>query len=309
MERTCKWKLNWIKWTVIAALLVFASARIYYALTDDFRLSNITYPVPYEKNWEIAGSSPEEKKHLKQILDQPFYYLGKGAQSYAFVSKDDKYVLKFFKFKHLRPSLFVDALPSVGLLKRYKEKQIARKERKLFGVFRSYKLAYDVEKNESGLIFIQLNSEDNPKRYATIIDKIGFKRVIDLHNYPFILQIKGETLRVVVNDLLKKGNIAEVEKRLGQMLELYAGEYRRGIYDHDHGVMQNTGFIGDRPFHLDVGKLMREEKMRDQIYAKQDAEVVAGKINEWVKKNYPQYSLQIAGYLNEKIRQLYTGSL
>lgn len=297
--------LNRLKWILITALVVFALARVYYKLTDDFRLSNITFPLPYEKSWEIAAPSTEEEKQLNTILDQPFIYLGKGAQSYVFASEDGQYVLKFFKFKHLRPSLFIEALPPIGFLKTYKEKQAARKERKLFGVFKSYRLAYDVDKKESGLIFIQLNTENNPERYVTIIDKIGIKRTIDLQNYPFILQYKGETLRVVLDQLLKKQDIDTAEIRLGQILDLYAEEYAKGVYDHDHGIMQNTGFVGDRPIHLDVGKLLSEEQMRDKKYAKEDVQIVARNINLWVSKNYPQYSERIAGYLNKKIAQLF----
>lgn len=305
MQRPRNRTLNSLKWILIAALSIFVLARIYYNVTDDFRLGNITFPLPYEKSWEIAAPSSEGEKQLEVILAQPFSYLGKGAQSYVFASEDGKYVLKFFKFKHLRPSLFIDALPPIGFLKTYKEKQTARKERKLFGVFKSYKLAYEVDKNESGLIFIQLNTEDNPERFVTIIDKIGMKRTIDLQKYPFILQCKGETLRTVLSQLLQKQDIDTAEIRLGQILDLYAGEYKKGIYDHDHGIMQNTGFVGEQPIHLDVGKLLSEEKMRDKQYAKEDAEIVVRNINLWIGKNYPQYSERIAGFLNKKLEQLF----
>ena len=294
-----------LKWIVAGALLVFILARVYYSLTDDFRLSNITYPLPFEESWQIAANSADKEKQLNVILKQPFYYLGKGAQSYAFSSEDGKYVLKFFKFKHLRPSLFIDSLPPVGFLKSYKDKQIARKERKLFGVFNSYKLAFDTDKDESGLIFIQLNTEGNPERFVTVIDKIGVKRTVNLQNYPFILQYKGETLRVVINELLKKGGVEISKVRLGQILDMYAREYSKGIFDHDHGVMQNTGFVGDQPIHLDVGKLLREEQMKDKAFAKKDAELVVEKMNEWVKKNYPQYSTEIKDFLSMKMDQLF----
>jgi hypothetical protein len=205
----------------------------------------------------------------------------------------------------LRPSAFLDALPSVGPLKAYKEKQAARKERKLFGVFNSYKLAYDVDRNESGLIFIQLNSEQNPQRYVTVIDKIGIKHRIDLQYYPFILQYKGETLRGVLSKLLKEGNSEIATLRLKQILDLYASEYRQGIYDHDHGVMQNTGFIQDQPIHLDVGKLMRQEKMRDVHHAKKDAELVISKMKGWLDKHFPEYAKKIGQNLDQKLEELF----
>lgn len=296
---------NIFKWMFFIGLAAFLLARLYFNITDDVRLGNITFPLPYEKKWEISSLSTEKEKFLDTILDQPFFYLGKGAQSYVFASEDGQYVLKFFKFKHLRSSLFVDVLPSIGFLKTYKEKQAARKERKLFGVFNSYKLAYDKDREESGLIYIQLNTENNLARNVTIIDKIGITRTIDLQNYPFILQYKGETLRTVLDKLLKKADIQTAETRLAQILDLYAGEYAKGVYDHDHGVMQNTGFIDITPIHLDVGKLLPEEKMRDKKNAKEDAEIVIRNMNMWVKKYYPQYSKRIAVFLDTKVAQLF----
>lgn len=294
-----------LKWIIASALLIFILARLYYSLTDDFRLSNITYPLPYEESWQIATPSHSEEKELNEILKQPFHYLGKGAQSYAFSSEDGKYVLKFFKFKHLHPSIFINSLPPVGFLKDYKEKQVTRKERKLFGVFKSYKLAFDKDKDESGLIFIQLNTEGNLERTVTVIDKIGIRRTINLQNYPFILQYKGETLRTVISNLLKNGDVEKAKQRFGQILDMYAREYNKGVFDHDHGVMQNTGFVGDQPIHLDVGKLLPEEQMTDKAFAKKDAELVVAKMNEWVEKNYPEYSAQIKEYLNAKMDELF----
>lgn len=297
-------------WILAISIIIFIFARIYYALTDDFRLSNITYTLPYEKTWAITDATPDQEREVSQILNQPFTYLGKGAQSYAFASQDGKYVIKFFKFKHLRPSFFVDILPPIGFLNVYKEKQSARKTRKLFGVFRSYKLAYDTDRDDSGLIYIQLNthaSDQNEisQRKITVIDKLGVKRSIPLNEVPFILQYKGETLRTVLAGLLKNGNVKTAELRIGQILDMYSREYHQGIYDHDHGVMQNTGFVGTKPIHLDVGKLAREEKMRDPSFAIQDLTLVMFKINHWVHTHYPQYADQIAHYMSEKSNQLY----
>src|SRR5436190_23936608 len=42
-------------------------------------------------------------QQTEHILNQPFYYLGKGVQFFAFISKDQKYVLKFIKHSHSSP--------------------------------------------------------------------------------------------------------------------------------------------------------------------------------------------------------------
>lgn len=288
-------------WGISIAVFLFASVRLYFYTTDDFRLSNISYEMPYQQSWEIPFLPQEQEEQLQKILSQQFSYLGKGAQSYAFASDDGRYVLKFFKFKHLRPSWFQNLLPSIGFIKTYKEKQSARKRRKLYGVFQGYKIAYDHHKNESGLLFIQLNRQDNPNRTVIIRDKIGLKRTVELEHIPFILQEKGQTLRVVLNSLLQQGDVRGAESRIGKIFDLYASEYGKGIYDHDHGVMYNTGFVGDRPIHLDVGKMVQEDSMKQRQVAKQDMQLVAVKMNAWIEKFYPQYHPQLSEYIKQKI--------
>ncbi|MBA3815908.1 MAG: hypothetical protein H0X29_05210 [Parachlamydiaceae bacterium] len=289
---------------LVVLALLYGTMRLYFNATDDFRLSNITYNMPYQKEWEVAHLDSKQEQQLPTILSQQFAYLGKGAQSYAFASDDGKFVIKFFKFKHLRPSLFHDLLPTVGFIKDFKEKQVARKKRKLYGVFQGYKTAYEMHKKESGLLFVQLNITGNPSRTVTVRDKIGLKRTIDLSNIPFILQERGVTLRVVLKELLDKGDIASAEDRIGSIFDLYASEYKKGIYDHDHGVMYNTGFVGLHPIHLDVGKLVKEESMRNSEIAKGDLLLVAAKMKIWTLNLYPQYFQHLSNYIDNKIEQM-----
>lgn len=303
MAQPRSWKKRLVLYSVIA-LSLFGLTRIYFRATDDFRLGNIMYPMPHRVEWETAALTSVEENKIQDILSQKFHYIGKGAQSYAFVSDDGQFVLKFFKFKHLKPSWIVDLLPNI-FFKDYKQNLAIRKHRKLIGVFEGYKVAYEMHKPESGLLFAQLNIDHNPARIATVKDKLGFERKIDLQPIVFVIQQKGLTTRTVMNELLKNGNVAEGKKRIGQILELYASEYHKGIYDRDHGVMHNTGFVGEKPFHLDVGKMTREEKMKNSEEARKDLDIVIAKINLWVKNNYPAYSLQIQQYINEKVQTLF----
>lgn len=299
-----RWYIRRLAWGSAALALLYIVARIYFYATDDFRISNITYKMPYQADWEILPLNDKEEKALQKILELEFAYLGKGAQSYAFVSQDDRYVLKFFKFKHLKPSLIHDLLPSFGFIKEYKDNQAERKRRKLYGVFQGYKLAFDEHRLESGLLFIQLNVTGNPKRRVKIRDKIGIGHLVDLEHIPFIIQEKGQTLRFVLGQLLQKGDLKGTEERIGKIFELYTSEYNKGIYDHDHGVMYNTGFVGKRPIHLDVGKMHRQELMRQKEAAKNDMELVAAKMNAWILHSYPQYYPEISSYIQKKMDEL-----
>lgn len=282
---------------LLAALLLFAGARLYYNLTDDFKLSNISDSLPYNPAWEVPYTE-ELRSTLEEAVAQPYHYIGKGAQVYAFASEDGKYVLKFFKFKHLRPSLFISSLPPLGPLKEFKAQNVARKERKLQGVFEGHRIAYNHDKENSGLIYIHLNLSDTLHLKAQLIDKIGRKHIVDLDKTVFVLQKKGETLRTVLDNLMKQKDVKTAALRANQILSMYREEYSHQVYDRDHGISHNTGFIGDQPFHLDVGKFSYDPKMSDPAVHAADLEHVAYKIREWVRLNHPEQTAEFEVLFN-----------
>jgi hypothetical protein len=293
MNNLSSWKKNIIIFALVAAGL-FGAARVYYRLTDDIRLANMTHEMPYHKEWDIPPLSPMDQARIDIILNQPYHYIGKGAQSYAFASEDGNYVLKLFKFKHLKPSWFVEMLPAVGLLKNYKEKQAERKQRKLEGVFEGYRLAYEVHKEPSGILYIHLNPSNYLHKKVIIVDKIGFKHTIDLDKFVFILQEKAKTTRTVVRNLLDNGNVDGTKLKIRHVFDLYLSEYNKGIYDRDHGVMHNTGFVGEnKVIHLDVGKLTDAPEMKQADAWQPDLEKIAYKFHTWLHINYPQHAKEI----------------
>jgi hypothetical protein len=290
---------------ILSALLVFGLARVYYRVTDDFRISNMTYEIAHNHDWEIPEFTSTEHENLKQILDQKYYYLGKGAQSYVFTSEDSQYVIKFFKFKHLKPSIFLNVLPPISPFANYVKKETIRKDRKLKSVFNGYRLAYEIHKYDAGLIFIHLNKTVNLiNKSVTVVDKIGRSHLIDLDENVFLLQRKGETLRTVMTDLLTKNDLTLAKLRIRQIFDLYVTEYKKGAYDHDHGVMHNTGFVGSEPIHLDVGKFSREENMKKATVYKSDLDIIYRKIDLWLKNNFPAVRDEVVKDMQEKYNEV-----
>lgn len=292
-------KTKWF-YCILALVALFGVFRIYYRLTDDFRLANMTYQLPFEAPWQVPALSAEEHQNLAQILQQNFSYIGKGAQCYAFVSEDGQYVLKFFKFKHLKPNLFVEALPAIFPFKEYKENCIERKKRKLIGVFNGYDLAFRENRDVSQLIYLHLLPTQNLKLQAHVIDKIGLQHTIALDDVVFLLQRKGETLRTRLRHLLDEKRIPEAKQAIANIIAMYISEYKKGIYDHDHGVLHNTGFIDHQAFHLDVGKLNKDNRMQEVEFYKKDLEHVVWKIDVWIKSSYPEYYPEFSDFLAQQ---------
>lgn len=293
---------------VIATLLLLfigVSIKGYLRITDDFRLSGITHEMPVKEEWKIAPLSDPEKDNLKQIFSQNFTYIGKGAQSYAFVSGDDKFVLKFFKFKHLRPNFLLTMVPEVGPLSAWKETKVKRKEEKLNNVFDAYRLAWEVHRNDSGLVYIHLNRTADLKQTVQLKDKIGLNWNVDLDSVNFVLQRRADTSRKVIYGLLKEGKVDEAKAKIRQIFDLYATEYNKGIFDHDHGVMHNTGFVGEEPIHLDVGKLHNDPTIKEPDNAFLDIVKIGWKIDQAVLANFPAYADSIRSEIETYIAALY----
>ena len=290
------------------ALGLFILGRVYYRATDDFRIGNMTHELENRTEWDAAPLSSEELTKVQQILKQPYSYLGKGAQSYAFLSEDGNYVLKFFKFKHLRQAEWVSWIPSIPPFSKWVEEDRERKENKLISVFDGYMIAYNEHRKESGIIYLHFNKTQNLFGNVTVTDKLGLTRQIDLDQVMFILQRKVRPMRGVIIQLLNDGKPAEAIAMINKTFDLYMDEYQKGIYDRDHGVMHNTDYLtldnGDVvAVHLDVGKMSREPEMKNVDTFAPDLEKVARKIDAWTALNYPKYYPEISQAMEARLSQ------
>ncbi|WP_052354843.1 hypothetical protein [Candidatus Protochlamydia sp. R18] len=283
-------------------ILAFASIGLisyFLILEDELDSRNLTSHARYEFKWEITAF-PKELAKIDKILEQSFSYLGEGGQSYVFSSEDQKYVLKFFKFKRFKPSYLVKKLPNSYPFKNYRDKHIAKKKQKLMRVLKGHKLAYDFLKRESGLIFIQLNPS-NLSKWITLVDKGNQKRKVNLETVSYILQEKGEMLSQDLTYLLNQGNLTIAKQRVDQVLGLYLSEYQKGIYDLDYGIMHNIGCRENKVFHLDVGKLIVDERMKQPEFYQKNIVKVASKLQKWFSSKYPQYSRELIDHLEKKL--------
>lgn len=290
-------KLRYFFLSILLIFGFFAISRVYYHLTDDFRMGNITYEFDDIPHLNIPPLSREEESQLNQILNQQFTYIGKGAQSYVFGSNDQKYVIKFFKFKHLKPSPLLKLLPSISPFDQYKKKVLARKQRKLISVFTGYELAYKVSKDNAGLIYLHLQPTTHFNKEIELIDKMGLIRKINLDQVVFLVQKKGETARTYIGRLLENNALNDAQVAFSQIIGMYMSEYKDGVYDRDHGVMHNTGFVDGKPFHLDVGFLTADAAMKTVDVYKEDLAYVIWKMEKWIQLSFPQFIDPLSSHL------------
>lgn len=295
---------------IVVVVALFAAStgieRIYYHTTGDFRLSNIRYEETAfkPKSYNIPHSD-EKLIEIRQILSQEFDFLGKGNQSYAFLGKDNKTVLKFFKFGHLKKSWYENFFPETHALKGKHDAQ----EERFVKVFEGYMTAYTEDPESSALLFIHLNLSNDLKASVTVKDRLGIKHTIDLDSVAFVLQEKVIPTRDLISSLFEKGDIEGVKHKIGRLFDLYLAQYKKGLFDRDHNLMYNTGFKGDAAIRLDVGKFRKEPKIKDAALYKKDLEKIAFvRIKRYITKYYPQHEQEITNDMKIKLDKIFKES-
>lgn len=284
-------------WIFLFALSVYGIGRLYYFLTDGFAIENIKASFVSRPKWNMHTLSVEEQKLLDDILSSPFYYLGKGCQSYVFISEDQNFVIKFFKYQRYRPKPWVDWFSFIPIVDSIRKQKIQKKEKKLERVYKSWKLAFDYLQKEGGVVFAHLNNDHNLNRQITIYDKMGFKHILDLDPLQFLVQRKATMICQKIDSLMAKGKIEVCKDLLDKSLEMMLAEHERGLVDDDHALMQNTGVIGKQPIHIDVGLFANRESVKELSESHLELFKKTYKFGLWLKQYYPE----LADYLDKQL--------
>jgi hypothetical protein len=282
-----KW-LRLVCLVLIAAFISRAAYLYYYKKIDGFRVKSIFSDLAYHPEWDTGALGEEESADIKKILDQPFYYLGKGGQAYAFQSGDQEWVIKFFKKPSIRYWPLYEILSVTPFFEDCKVNEEQRKYRKLFDCFHGYKWGYALNKEGGGLVYVHLNPTFHQFQKLTLYDKLGMKHHVDLDQVVFILQKKGVLLKTILKDDFSRGNLKGAKSRIQAILSMYLDNYKKGLYDRDYGVIHNTGFISGKAAHIDLGKITYDPRMADRDYFQEDLAKVTHRIKEWIEKEFPE---------------------
>lgn len=280
----------------IAFALAWLAIYAYNRFTDGFSIRQITSTVPANPRFETAPLSSEETSKLQALFSQPFRYLGKGCQFYAFESADGKYVVKFFKHKHLRSFAWLRSLPLPERLKQKAEGVIAKREARIDNLFTSCKLAYEVLPKETGLVFIHLNRRPLLQTKLTLIDKLGLKQTIQLDDYEFVLQKKGLSLQQVFGNL---SSPEEAEQRIQQLIDLVWARCELGVADQDHAFAQNVAFCEEenRPVFIDIGQFYQLPQPLSQEEKQAELQKRLRSLRFWMSQHFPDLVHYIDAHL------------
>lgn len=267
----------------------------------NFSLDKIRYEWPESKQWQIQ--SPSNFDHYQSIFDQEFTFLGQGNQSYVFMSHDQKYVIKFFKFGHLKPSIWLEWLPDFGFLYKYKLKKRKAQIDRLTRLYQGHWVAETYNRKNSAILYTHLHATENfINKKLTVKGPFHLNYIIDLDQTPFILQKKGTTTRSALSRFLKEKDKVKVYTLIDNLFTLYLNEYKKGVYDRDYNAIDNTGLQDGHAFRIDVGKLRFDLNYQNkEIYKRDIQEKLVRRLNKWVKRHYPLEYEWVEDYLNKKI--------
>lgn len=277
--------------------LFFSVERFCHKKTHGFRPYKIQSTLPYNPEWEIPLSSKTQLDQIKNILSQPFFFLNSGGECYAFVSKDNKYVLKFFKHHHMREKSWADWLPiPSSILKRHRQSCI----KKLNILFTSCKLANHRFKEETGIVYLHLNKTDFLDIQIKLFDAIGALHNLPLDQLEFALQKRAVLAYPTLTYLVEIQEIEAAKTRLTSLVDLIKARSQAGIADHDPRK-RNFGFIGEKAIEIDLGSFSQDDSLKSPKIAKRKFTSEITKLRRWVHKNHPE----LDPFLDKKIKDCY----
>lgn len=281
----------------LATLGFFGLERFCQAQTDGFAryriVSNLT-PFP---DWELPAPSPQEKQQLDRLLCQPFYYLGKGAQAYVFASQDGTAVIKFCRFEHLRPSLWF-SLPFFPCYCYEKERleRLLQSRKRLEQEFASYTIAFSKLKEETGLIYLHLNTSSHLNTILTIHDKGKVVHHLDLDRMQFIIQKRAVPFYSGLSQLIQNQGEHAAKHALDQLVRFLSSRLNKGISDTDAKLVTNFGFLETSPIQIDIGRFGYQTTPLTQEETKQEIHKIIKPLRAWLDLHSPALS----SYLEER---------
>ncbi len=250
-----RWQRTWI---VAGALFLMATGgkiTLYY-LKGGFSESNIQSFHQEDSHYAVRAPTREEDALAQEILKQSFSYLGKGCQSYVFVSEDGRHVLKFFKYHRVQPPYWLSYLTFIPYIESIWKAKVEDKEKKLGLILTGCKVSFEDLQDTTGVVYFHKNKTPAPQRCVTIFDKLGCEHRIPLENIDFLLQKRVYSMPAVLDEALKEGDTERVRAILSSMLGLIASECSRGMIDKDRAILQNMGVInGKEAIRMDVGQM------------------------------------------------------
>lgn len=261
-----------IRTCLFAALFLwFPSA--FKRWTHAFRLEKCKVFWEYRLDWQ----TPKADSEVQNILAEPFHYLGKGAQSYVFVSASEKYVLKLFRFNSTKMPYGQNLAIAFRQLLGLRPKHFLPLDIKVPKTFSSCRFAYEQAPHLTGVVWAHLNLGKTDLAPIVVRDRLGIKHRIDPAQYRFVLQRKAQPFCQALKEA--KNPIPLIDSYLSLLQELA----KIGLANLDPNMGKNFGVIDGKVVEIDFGNFSLDPELAAQDPARFRARLV-----NWLKQHRPE---------------------
>lgn len=228
---------------------------------------------------------------LSADLNQPFYYLASGSQSFVFISADRQLILKLFKHHRWKAPFYASWLPS--LTHYWTQKRLSG----LLATYQSCLFCWEEFKEDTALIHVQLTPLRGDHIPVTFYNRLGKAYVISLENTAFVLQKYAEPVAERLLTLKAQGDLTQAQAAIDSLLNHLLHKRSKGFTDKDPNFLNNFGFVGKQAVSIDVGGLIRDVKKDNLYFCNKELKKVKKTLLPWLKKYYPE----LLPYTNQQI--------
>jgi len=262
-----------------------------YFRSDGFVVTKLNSPIAYSEEWHIPKT--DDWNEILKILDQPFHYLDSGRQCFVFESADKRYVIKFLNHARFYMSDILKKIPLPDSLDEKRAKKIQTRTDRIENFFNSFKIGYDLLKEETGILFMQLKPSGHFEKKLKILDVSKHAHEIDLNSVNFILQKRADSM---IYPYLSQLDEVSFREAIDQILELVGSRIEKGIMDDDLNVEVNIGFLDQKPLMIDIGRLFLDPTISEPQNYASELEKSTRFLEKWLESNHPK----MAEYLRKE---------
>jgi hypothetical protein len=276
---------DYFKVIIFSCVMFFAFLGFIDWRKDGFYLSKISSDKEVLCEKQCLYLSQEEKLQLDKILDQKFFYLSKGRQSFVFLSEDGEYVIKFFNKHHYLFPKWLKRLHLPAFLEEWKARKIHNRKKRKHTTFYSYQLAFQKLKEQTGLVYIHFQKEPIFSKPLEIEDRTHKSFLVNLNALEFVIQKKVILLTEEIRNFQKEKNIFAVEKLLSQFLENIYQRCEKKIVDQDLDAPINYGTMEGNVMVFDAGRFSQHS----EGFFSQEMRKSVESFRVWLEKNAKEH--------------------
>lgn len=271
----------------ISAILCMAIGQVFYLYThQQFKPCDFAHTIKKTDNWDVQFGLKDRELALA-VVQQPFRYLGEGKQMTAYLSEDERFVIKLFNprlplnHKHFSSVKRILRFCSLHWL----SNAYFHRQERLERLFKRYQIAATALRDETGTVWVHLQPSTALGKTVRILDRDGTPYDVSLDTIPFVIQYKADLAGERLRQLLDRGDSEKVRDAALQISAFFTQRAHKGYTDRIQTLHNNYGFVGEQFVQIDPGRLLFDQGVAE------NSEKEVERILSYIRQDWPQLGL------------------